>query len=316
MVPASGISTIATTTVTATLLVLATTAGITTVSAIAGVDSDDDCAAAFDLDGPRLYLPASEDATVEGTRDPGSGTDMSVVVAFDGETSPRIVRNDSVVVDDHGTWRATVDLSGVEEGRVFVATLQRDGDVVESVWGEVGNATATVTVEDQRVTTTGTTLVVRRVHLDLGGFVAIHEGDPSGPIVGVSDFLGPGTHGNVTVELDASFAAPSTLVAIPHRDSDCDETFGFIYGEYSDGPYVENTTPLRPVTDVASVTFSTPTLSPTRTAMPSPSPTPTPTARDTLTATPTGTTTTGPGFGIGPTLVALVGGGFLLRRIR
>lgn len=60
---------------------------------------NDECSPAFDLDGPRLYLPATGNATVVGPLDGSTVANASVVVRFPGEQSAHVVRNDSLVVD-------------------------------------------------------------------------------------------------------------------------------------------------------------------------------------------------------------------------
>jgi PKD repeat protein len=122
-----------------------------------------------------------------------------------------------------------------------------------------------VTVADQ--TSDGTTVVVESVTMSEGGFVAIHDdslfdGDALGSVVGVSEYLGPGTHENVEVTLfdvpgatfgdDSLPAGEQTLIAMPHFDSDGDETYDFVAtGGDDDGPYLGDD---GPVVDPAQVT--------------------------------------------------------------
>jgi hypothetical protein len=87
------------------------------------------------------------------------------------------------------------------------------------------------------------TVTVREVTLQDGGFVTIHdasllEGDALGSVVGTSEYLPAGTHENVTIEVDVSEGS-QTLIAMPHRDTDGDETYDFVETDGSaDGPYL------------------------------------------------------------------------------
>nr|WP_254531245.1 CARDB domain-containing protein [Natrinema gelatinilyticum] len=101
--------------------------------------------------------------------------------------------------------------------------------------------TASVDVSDQ--TSDGQQVAIEDVSLSEGGFVAVYEGgaldiDPTG-VIGVSSYLEPGTHENVTIELDDPLAGSGAFVAVPHHDTDGDETFGYVdSGGETDAPYV------------------------------------------------------------------------------
>ncbi|WP_336035522.1 DUF7282 domain-containing protein [Halobacterium yunchengense] len=128
-------------------------------------------------------------------------------------------------------------------------------------------ANASVTFSNQSVDDGAVT--VESVTLPEGGYVTVHdsgllEGDALGSVVGVSEYLEPGTHDDVTVPLyegvegvDFEDAAPTgeqTLVAMPHLETTGDETFDFVASDgEDDGPYVANETV---VTDEATVTFA------------------------------------------------------------
>jgi len=90
------------------------------------------------------------------------------------------------------------------------------------------------------------TVTVREVTLQNGGFVTIHDaslldGEALGSVVGTSEYLSPGTHENVTVEVDVPEGS-QTLIAMPHRDTDGDQTYDFVSSEGSDdAPYVADT---------------------------------------------------------------------------
>ena len=86
-----------------------------------------------------------------------------------------------------------------------------------------------------------------------GGFVVIHEdGDPFGGVAGHSDYLAPGVHTNVEIEVatedvvDADGDGRKELVAMAHRD-DGDQVYEF---PDSDGPYLADGAP---VIDTATI---------------------------------------------------------------
>lgn len=97
------------------------------------------------------------------------------------------------------------------------------------------------------------TVSVEGTYVADGGFVAIHEGKPSGEIIGVSDELSPGFHGNenpIKITLDSQLSDTTNIVAMPHRDSPDDGQFTFPAG--GDAPYTRGNSSV-PVVDSASV---------------------------------------------------------------
>ncbi|MFC4407800.1 DUF7282 domain-containing protein [Haloarchaeobius iranensis] len=113
------------------------------------------------------------------------------------------------------------------------------GAVVDTARVQVG---AFVSMSDQE--TDGTTVVVDSVTLQDGGFVTVHdatvtEGAVFESIRGTSAYLGPGTHEDVEITLDAPLEEDTTLVPMAHYDSDGDGTYTFEESEgAADGPYV------------------------------------------------------------------------------
>jgi hypothetical protein len=99
----------------------------------------------------------------------------------------------------------------------------------------------------------GTNITVDSVTVPDGGFIAIHDsslldGEVIGSVIGASAYLEPGTHDNVSVTLfnvsgatfdDTSLTEGDTLIAMPHLDTNDNETYDFVAtdGE-ADGPYV------------------------------------------------------------------------------
>lgn len=93
----------------------------------------------------------------------------------------------------------------------------------------------------------GTTITVNGAYMAEGGFVVMHDSTsladngaiPS--VVGVSDYLEPGFHASIEVSLDEEVTTDTVLVAMPHRDTDEDETYDFEdSGGADDGPYVND----------------------------------------------------------------------------
>ena len=152
------------------------------------------------------------------------------------------------------------------------------GTYTHGVFTDDDNATAEITVEEpappaptadvtfENQTTDGTTVVVESVTLSDGGFVAIHnsslfDGNVIGSVIGVSDYLGPGTYEDVEVTLyDVPGAnynvdrlpADEELIAMPHLDTNGNETYDFVAaGGGVDGPYTEDGSA---VIDTAQVT--------------------------------------------------------------
>lgn len=85
-------------------------------------------------------------------------------------------------------------------------------------------------------------MIVEEVTLPDGGFVAIHEfsgdeNDPIGDIVGVSEYLEPGTHEEVTVHLfdvrGTTYETPhlgesQELLAVAYRETNANRQFDFM----------------------------------------------------------------------------------------
>lgn len=136
---------------------------------------------------------------------------------------------------------------------------------------------ATVTFNDQ--TTGGQQVVVDRVYLPDGGYVAVHDaslldGNVKGSVVGVSEFLDAGAYDDVTVTLFRTDEVPgladnadpailtqdTTLIAMPHLETNGNTEYNFLVSD-EDGPYLvasdgtgdsDNDAP-GPIVDAASV---------------------------------------------------------------
>ena len=263
-----------------------------------------------------LILSADEDVVVTGTTSVAPGTNLSVRLRSEGNF---LLTAEDVEVTSDRTWRATFDLSDVEPGANFTATVRRGGsEISDEVDGRVlGPATASVRFNDQE-SANGEQVVVASVTMSRGGFIAIHSGSASGPVIGSSKFLGAGTHSNVRIALDEPISEDTTLVAMPHRDDNSNNVYDF---PEADAPYVADGSP---VTDSAEVSYveggvvtrtvigETPTpMIMTRTVQ---AQSPTPRER---TVVVTKTATPGqPGFGVAIAVVALLAAALLAIRRR
>ncbi|MGM0592606.1 MAG: DUF7282 domain-containing protein [Halobacteriota archaeon] len=122
---------------------------------------------------------------------------------------------------------------------------------------ETDQPTASVAFSEQ--TTDGTQVTVDEVTLEEGGFVTIHDssllvGNVIGSVIGVSAYLEAGTHEDVVVELDQPLEESETLIAMPHLDTNENQTYDFVETEgEADGPYL--TADGEPVIDDAQITL-------------------------------------------------------------
>ncbi|WP_254764758.1 DUF7282 domain-containing protein [Natrinema marinum] len=144
----------------------------------------------------------------------------------------------------------------VEQNVTDNETVTDDEAALENETADNGSQAAYVTFDDQ--TTEGETVVVANATLASGGFVTIHDssllvGNVIGSVIGTSEYLEAGTHENITITLDEPLEEDETLIAMPHRDTNQNETYDFVETEgQADGPYL--TADGEPVTDQAVVT--------------------------------------------------------------
>ena len=151
-------------------------------------------------------------------------------------------------------------------GMVATATLTGPVDAAQS-------AQTGLTFGNQ--TTNGTTVTVESATLPNGGFVAVSTGAPNATnsmALGVSEYLPPGTHRNVTVDLRAGVRGSDanstrlgrggggvlTLTAAAYADTDGDQQYDYLSSNRStDQPYLAAAGgAIEPVTDSASVTVT------------------------------------------------------------
>ncbi len=216
-----------------------------------------------DLDAPdgfTVYPWEPRTLTVTGETNLAPGTTLDV---RGRATEPRaFLKRNAVTVSPNGTFETTFDLADVPRNSSFPVWVQgyRE-ESVETV--RVTDERASVRFRDQagadRVT-------VRRATLGLGGFVRLE--DSSGTTRGVSGYLEPGTHENLTLALDPRLGRTSELTAVAVMDRDDDRTFE----PGRDAPYTPNGTGTR-IADTATVTVQQTVTAPPVTADASPAPT-------------------------------------------
>ncbi|MFC7326047.1 beta strand repeat-containing protein [Halorubrum rutilum] len=176
-----------------------------------------------------------------------------------------VVLNDAVPVT--GNVNTTIP-AGSLSGNVTIAAQLYNLSSQQVVASDTVNLTAetsveqpgpSVTFDDQTVENGSSTVTVDSATLPDGGFVAIHStpvvpdyGTAVDSVVGVSEYLENGTSENITVTLDEPVTESQTLVAMPHLDTNGNETYDFVTSNGSaDGPYIAGG---EAVTDSASVT--------------------------------------------------------------
>lgn len=142
----------------------------------------------------------------------------------------------------------------VEEG----TGTGEDGETTTEAVAQADAASVTFLNQSAGFTFTGegpntTTVMVERVVVPEGGFVAIHEAenvtgdyDPAenvsvGAVVGNSTYLEPGEHSNVVVEIDGDLEESQTLVAMLHRDTNDNREYDF---PEADDPYATDGAPV------------------------------------------------------------------------
>lgn len=158
------------------------------------------------------------------------------------------------------------------EGDGMMRTFTHDVEAIDSAVVESGNvmafierfeggavASATVSFDGQNAED-GDEVTVASAYLPQGGFVAIHDstllaGETRPSVIGVSDYLEPGLHEDVEVDLfegvmgatfdassldesDSEADEPYTLIAMPHLDTNDNDTYDFVaFEDLVDGPY-------------------------------------------------------------------------------
>jgi PGF-CTERM protein len=248
-----------------------------------------------------------------------NGTTENVTVSLDAPLN----ESGTVIAMPH------LDTNG-NEVYDFVTSEGAEDSPYTTAAGEIVTDSANYTVEDGEIATVsieaqegdGSSVTVASAFLPNGGFVTIHDStvsdDPIGSVRGTSEYLEPGTSEDITVALDDPFTESQVAIAMPHRDTNGNQTYDFVTSEgEEDAPYLNADDQI--VIDSADYTIPTPT--PTPTEPPTDSPTPTETAEPTdsptpmdTTEPPTTTSTGQPGFTVIVALMAFLAAALLAIR--
>lgn len=176
-------------------------------------------------------------------------------------------------VDDGTSLSFTVTSDLAEELASYVCTFHPSMEgSVSTVQASDDEAPASVTIPEQ--STDGTAVTVDSGRLDDGGFLTIHDstlldGEAIGSVRGVSEYIEPGAVSDRTIELNNPLRDDDTLIAMPHRDSNGNESYDFVEtGGDEDPPYTQDSGAVTDSADVevvdATVSFGTQaTASPT-----------------------------------------------------
>jgi len=223
-----------------------------------GEQADDRGLVVESLSAPEFAAPnatVAVNATVGNTLDEERSGDVAFRLAGDGAD---VVVRQNVTVNAAGNETVTFELNASDVGH---------GEYIHGVTTEnsSGFATVAVTNESQvRFTPAGNdagNATVDSVFVPEGGYVAVHdntllEGDAVGSVVGVSAYLEPGVHEDVSVALfgnvsgaefdgNASVEPGETLIAMPHLETTGDETYDFVASDGADdGPYTVDGEPV------------------------------------------------------------------------
>jgi|GEM_PF-1459481 len=145
---------------------------------------------------------------------------------------PPFIAQSDVTVSGNGTFETTVDVSRAASGqRVPVWILDHRATTERTVVRY--DETAALSFPDQ--VSNGRIVAADTVRLDAGGFVVV---DANGTRLGISDYLAPGTHEDVEIELNTTLETPTNLTAVAHVDRDLDRSFNasvdYTYNESSE----------------------------------------------------------------------------------
>ncbi|GAA0285091.1 DUF7282 domain-containing protein [Halobacterium noricense] len=200
-----------------------------------------------------VFLPDGGFVTVHD----GSVTEGAVFESIRGTSmylEPGLHRNVRVSLDDPYTEDGTLvpmahmDTNGDEAYTFEESEGSEDGPYTADGSAVVDTASATVSasVSVDHQQSDGHTVVVDSVDLSEPGFVTIHDaslftGESLGSVAGTSTYLEAGHHEDVEITLHDPINESQTVVAMPHVDSDGDQSYDFVTSEGSDdGPFTAN----------------------------------------------------------------------------
>ncbi|MFC3477974.1 DUF7282 domain-containing protein [Halobacterium litoreum] len=203
------------------------------------------------------YAAPNSTVTVEATlvnEDPAERTEDVAFRLEGGSVDVVVHERVTVPANNETTVTFEVDTTGVPTDEYIHGVTTYNSSEFATI---TVTENAQVDIDEQE--TNGSTVTVDEAYLPEGGYVTIHDsslldGEVTGSVVGVSEYLEPGHYENVEVTLDEAMAEDDTLIAMPHLETTDDETYDFVDSEgEDDGPYVTNG---QPVTDAANVTVA------------------------------------------------------------
>ncbi|WP_304447706.1 DUF7282 domain-containing protein [Halomarina ordinaria] len=184
--------------------------------------------------------------------DPGASLSGSTTVAPGSElrvTADDVDLDETVTVDEDRNWGTTFDLTGVEAGSEFTATVSGSGVEETSVPALVREGRrASIDFSDQ--SSDGQNVTVDEVNLSTGGYVVIHDetyqnGEEISSVRGVSEYLRPGVHEDVEISLERPFEQGGDITAMAHLDTNENQEFDYVSSEgEQDTPYVVDDNPV------------------------------------------------------------------------
>jgi len=136
------------------------------------------------------------------------------------------------------------DTNGNESYDFATSGGNADGPYTANGAAVIDGATisVTATVAADAAASSGETVVVDTT-LHNGGFITVHDsslqdGDVVESIRGTSEYLAPGTHESVEIELDEPLQEEDTLIPMAHLDTNGNQAYDFVSsGGAEDGPY-------------------------------------------------------------------------------
>jgi PGF-CTERM protein len=187
-----------------------------------------------------IRVAAGDGQVISGGTSAAPGTDVVVRARATGD-SPFLL-SQTATVDSSRSFSAEFDFSGISEGQSFEVTAEADRGGDDEV-NAVVDAAPTASVDISSQSGAGDTVIVDSVSLSDGGFVTIHDStvgsDPIGSVLGTSAYLEAGDYTDVEVTLDTPIEESQSVIAMPHQDTDGDQTYDFVSsGGEDDAPYV------------------------------------------------------------------------------
>ncbi|WP_436903479.1 DUF7282 domain-containing protein [Halovenus halobia] len=183
-------------------------------------------------------------ATLESVRGTSEYLEVGSVQDLEVELDDPLTSGDTLIAMAHRDSNDNETYDFVSSGGNADGPYSFDGNAVIDDADVQINTSAAVKIDDQQ--SDGTSVTVDFARLDDGGFVTIHDstlldGDALGSVRGTSQYFDSGTQEEFTVELDEALTETETVIAMPHRDTNGNQTYDFVSSEANnDGPYTDD----------------------------------------------------------------------------